>query len=291
MKKTFDVEASRWLLNQETIDYNIQPPGYSSVEMTKYMIEELMYYKIIDNEEIIGGVIVTITGKSFGRIDRIFIDPDYQGMKIGTRVMEFIEQEFSTVRTWDLETSSRQINNHYFYERIGYKNTFKTEDEYSYIKEKGNSSEEEEIVEGLDISNHQYKKCNMENTECYQVNLTNSSFSNSTLMSSHFSNCNLSQSKFQNINFRHSLFADLNLSHSKMRLVTLGGVKFLDTNLGDAKEPLSFERCDLQGTKINNSNLVNVQIMDSDLKGMTINHIPVEKLLELYEREMNKEPK
>ena len=88
MKKTFDQEASRWLLNQDTLDYNIQPPGYGSVEMTKYMIEELAYYKIIYNEEIVGGVIVTITGKSFGRIDRIFVDPDNQGKKIGTRVME-----------------------------------------------------------------------------------------------------------------------------------------------------------------------------------------------------------
>ncbi|BFH62079.1 hypothetical protein PAJ34TS1_26710 [Paenibacillus azoreducens] len=32
MKKTFDEEARRWILNQEILDYNIQPPGYSSVE-------------------------------------------------------------------------------------------------------------------------------------------------------------------------------------------------------------------------------------------------------------------
>ncbi len=61
MKKTFDEEARRWLLNQEILDYNIQPPGYSSVEMTKYMIEELVYYKIIYNKDIVGGIIVTTT--------------------------------------------------------------------------------------------------------------------------------------------------------------------------------------------------------------------------------------
>lgn len=85
MKTAFDEEARRWLPNQEMIDYNIQPPGYSSVEMTKYMIEELIYFKIIYNSNIVGGIIVSITGKSFGRLDRIFLAPDYQGKKLAQR--------------------------------------------------------------------------------------------------------------------------------------------------------------------------------------------------------------
>ncbi|MBD3843044.1 MAG: GNAT family N-acetyltransferase [Campylobacterales bacterium] len=288
MKKTFDEEARRWLLNQEITDYNIQPPGYSSVEMTKYMIEELVYYKIIYNKDIVGGIIVTITGKSFGRIDRIFVDPDYQGKKIGSRVIELIEEEFPTVRTWDLETSSRQVNNHRFYEKMGYRTNFQTEDEFCYIKRKESPLGIENVVLNEDISNTQYENSNMEKTECYQVNLEGSSFSNSNLMNTHFSNCSLSHSKFQNINFKHSFYADLNLSYSKMRLVTLGGVRFIDTNLGDDKEPLSFERCDLQGTKISNSNLRNLQIKDSDISGMTMDNIPVEKLLEVYYQELKK---
>lgn len=288
MKRTFDEEARRWLPNQEIIDYNIQPPGYSSIEMTKYMIEELVYYKIKYNNDIVGGIIVTITGKAFGRIDRIFVDPKYQGKKIGSRVIQLIEKELPTVRTWDLETSSRQVNNHHFYEKMGYETTFETKDEYCYIKRKESSLGEENIVENEDISNVQYENCNMGKMECYQVNLERSSFSNSNIMNTHFNNCNLSHSKFQNINFRHSLYADLNLSHSKMRLVTLGGVRFIDTNLGDDKEPISFERCDLQGTKISNSNLRNLKIQDSDLTGMTIDNIPVEKLLEVYFQEIEK---
>lgn len=38
----------------DVIDYNIQPPGYSSVEMMKYSIEELDSYKVIMDEKIIG---------------------------------------------------------------------------------------------------------------------------------------------------------------------------------------------------------------------------------------------
>ncbi len=288
MKKTFDEEARRWLTKQDGVDYNIQPPGYSSIEMTKYMIEELMYYKIIYNQDIVGGAVVTITGQSFGRIDRIYVDPDYQGKKIGTQVMGLIEAEFPDVRTWDLETSARQLNNHHFYEKLGYKTTFKTDDEYCYIKQKETTGTKAKVVENQDHSHTQYESCNLAHTEYYQINLADSSFSNSNLMNAHFNNCNLEQSKFHNINFKHSVYADLNLSYSKMRLVTLAGVKFVDTNLGDDKEPISFERCDLQGTRIRNCDLRNLEIKESDIAGMKIDGIPVEDLLEVYKQEMRK---
>lgn len=288
MKKTFDEETRRWSVNLEMRDYNIQPPGYSSIEMTRYMMEELVYYKIVYNKVIVGGIIVTITGKSFGRIDRIFVDPAYQGRKIGSRVMELIEEEFPRVRTWDLETSSRQVNNHHFYEKMGYETTFKTEDEYCYIKRKGSAAGEEKLIVNKVLSKTQYESCQMEKNEYYQVNMEGSSYTNSNLMNMHISNCNLSHSRFQNINLKHSFYADLNLSYSKLRFVTLAGVQFIDTNLGEDEKPLFFERCDLQGTKISSSNLRNLQITDSDITGMTINNISVEKLLEVYEREGNK---
>lgn len=62
----------------------------------------------------------------------------------------------------------------------------------------------------------------------------------------------------------------------------------MDTNLGDDEEPISFERCDLQGTTITNSSLKNMRIADCDIAGMTIDDIPVEKLLEVYYQEMKK---
>ncbi|SFC59065.1 Acetyltransferase (GNAT) family protein [Bacillus sp. 491mf] len=284
-KKTFNEEAKKWLPDKGRItDYNIQPPGYASIEMTKYMIKELNCFKIIYNETIVGGIIVTISGQSFGRIDRIFVDPSYQEKGIGSKVITLIEKEFSNVRTWDLETSSRQIKNHYFYEKVGYKATFKTEDEYCYIKRIDASVKVEHLIENKDISDTQYENCNMAKTECYQVTLKGSSFSNSNMMSSHINNCNLSHSKFHNINFRNTLFADLNFSNSEMALVTLDGVRFADTNLEDEDNPITFNRCNLKGSKITHSNLRNVEIQHSDITGMKINNIPVADLLELYNR-------
>lgn len=285
MTRTFDEEVKRWLCVQgDVIDYNIQPPGYSSVEMMKYSIEELDSFKVIVDEKIIGGIIVTISGKSYGRIDRIFVDPDYQGKGIGSHVIKSIEVEYPSIRIWDLETSSRQLNNHHFYKKMGYEITFKSEDEYCYVKRITVESAKENLIKNNDMKNSQYENCNLANTEYYQVNLKNSSFVSSNVMNMNMSNCNVSQSKFRNINFKSSLYADLNLSGSKFSFVTLGGVHFKDTSLGEGKHPISFNRCDLEGSTISNSNLKNMEIENCDITGMKINGIPIEKLLELYNK-------
>ncbi|MED2792614.1 GNAT family N-acetyltransferase [Bacillus wiedmannii] len=285
MTRTFDEEVKRWLCVQgDVIDYNIQPPGYSSVEMMKYSIEELDSFKVIVDEKIIGGIIVTISGKSYGRIDRIFVDPDYQGKGIGSHVIKSIEVEYPSIRIWDLETSSRQLNNHHFYKKMGYEITFKSEDEYCYVKRITVESAKENLIKNNDKKNSQYENCNLANTEYYQVNLKNSSFVGSNMMNMKMSNCNVSQSKFRNINFKSSLYADLNLSGSKFSFVTLGGVHFKDTSLGEGKHPISFNRCDLEGSTISNSNLKNMEIENCDITGMKINGIPIEKLLELYNK-------
>ena len=41
-KRAFDKEVKKWLPNQNhVVDCNILPPGYSSIEITKYMMREL----------------------------------------------------------------------------------------------------------------------------------------------------------------------------------------------------------------------------------------------------------
>lgn len=285
MTRTFDEEAKRWLCGQgDVMDYNIQPPGYSSVEMMKYSIEELDSFKVIMDEKIIGGIIVTISGKSYGRIDRIFVEPVYQGKGIGSHVIKLIEAEYPNIRIWDLETSSRQINNHHFYKKMGYEIIFKCDDEYCYVKRITVGSAEENLIKSKYMENSQYENCNLANTEYYQVKLKNSAFVGSNIMHMNMSNCNVSQSKFRNINFKRSLFADLNLSSSKFNLVTLGGVQFKNTSLGEDNHPISFNRCDLEGSTISDSNLKNIEIENCDISGMKINGIPIEDLLELYNK-------
>ncbi|WP_394579057.1 GNAT family N-acetyltransferase [Cytobacillus firmus] len=277
MKAAFDQEAQRWLTDEQFIeDFNIQPPGYDSLQMTKYMIQELVYYKVIYKNEIAGGIIVTISGKSYGRIDRIFIRPDLQGCGIGSAAITFIEDLYPYVKAWELETSARQINNHHFYEKMGYQLSFRTDEEYCYEKRTGAAEQ--------DIKDSQFENCDMGKTEFYKVNMEESSFSNSSLSKAHFNNCNLSHSKFQNINLQKTLFADLNLSQSRFMHVTLSGVLFADTNLRGGENPISFNGCNLEGSKITNCCLKNVEISESSMSGMKINGIPVEELLRVFEQ-------
>lgn len=119
--------------------------------MTIYSIEELDCFQVIMDEEIVGGIIVTISGKSYGRIDRIFVDPKHQGKGIGAQVINFIEEEFPSVRIWGLETSSRQINNHHFYKKMGFETIFETEDEYCCVKRIQTASSEENLVNNNDM--------------------------------------------------------------------------------------------------------------------------------------------
>ncbi|HDR4112208.1 TPA: GNAT family N-acetyltransferase, partial [Bacillus anthracis] len=67
-------------------------------------------------------------------------------------------------------------------------------------------------------------------------------------------------------------------------LVILGGVQFKDTSLGENKYPISFNRCDLEGSTISSSNLKNMEIENCDIAGMKVNSIPMEKLLALYNK-------
>lgn len=272
MKRTFDEEARRWLgaLDTPVVDYNIQPPGYDSIYTTRYMIEELTYYKILVEEHLVGGVILTLTGNRFGRIDRIFIDPAYQGRGFGSEVIRLVEKAHPSVTTWDLETSQRQKGNFHFYEKMGFERTFETEDEVCYIKR---------ISVGL-AGENEFESCNLEGSTIYGSNLANSAFSNSTLSGAHFSNINLSGSKFQNINFRDTLIADLNLSGSMVKHVDMSGVGFSDTSIEGA--PVSFERCELMGSRFYNCEMGDVEITDCNISGMKIDGVSVEELLEVY---------
>ncbi|MFE7062156.1 GNAT family N-acetyltransferase [Sutcliffiella sp. NPDC057660] len=275
MKRTFDKEAISWLgtVDSHIVDYNIQPPGYDSVQNTRYMIEELTYYKIIAEEQLVGGVILTLTGRRFGRIDRIFVDPSFQGKGFGSQVIRLMEEAFPNVSTWDLETSPRQKGNLHFYEKMGYERTFETEEEVCYIKRMNNTETPYE---------NEFETRNLEGATFYETNLANSAFSNSTLAGAHFSNINLSASRFQNINFRDSLIADLNLSGTRVKHVEMSGVEFSDTTIESA--PVTFERCELMGARFNNCRLENVEINNSDLSGMKIDGISVVELLEIYRR-------
>ncbi|QJD85559.1 GNAT family N-acetyltransferase [Cohnella herbarum] len=291
MKRTFNREINIWHQAEGPPDNNLCPPGYDSVEMHKYAIRESHYYVIVYERRTIGGICINSTGKRHARIDKLFIDPSYQGQGFGSKVVSLIEKAFATVEEWRLETSSKQVHNHRFYEKAGFVRTYESEREYGYEKIIPRVKDaigikhiegEASRMENRNFSDTEFENCFMKGVDFYKINLEDGRYTNSNLQNSQFTDCNLSGSKFTNLNLTHVLLADLRLSGSEIGLVSLDGVYFHDTNLGADKKPILFERCDLSGSELRGCNLTNVNIRQCDLSGMKINDIPADELLSAY---------
>ncbi len=103
------------------------PPGYDSpVEMQQKIIENECY-KILQNEHIVGGIVVVEKGNGHYHLDLIFIHPDYHNHGIGTLSMQFIENTYMATR-WTLDTPTWAVRNRHFYEKLGYINVGEFED-------------------------------------------------------------------------------------------------------------------------------------------------------------------
>jgi GNAT superfamily N-acetyltransferase len=76
-------------------------------------------HKIICNSKIIGGITVFDQGQGHFHLDKIYIDPSFHNLGIGTRAMYFIEDRYPSTK-WTLDTPLYALRNHHFYEKLGY---------------------------------------------------------------------------------------------------------------------------------------------------------------------------
>ncbi len=95
------------------------PPGYDSVENMLQKIREDECYKIMDEGQTIGGIILFEKEQGHFHLDVLCIEPAYHNRGIGTRAMQFIEQTYPATR-WTLHTPTYAIRNQHFYEKLGY---------------------------------------------------------------------------------------------------------------------------------------------------------------------------
>ena len=95
------------------------PPGYDSVEEMLQDIDKYHCHKIIYEGHVVGGIVVFDRGQGHFHLDRIYIDPDYHNLGIGTRTMRFIEETYPATK-WSLDTPIWAVRNHHFYEKMGY---------------------------------------------------------------------------------------------------------------------------------------------------------------------------
>ena len=95
------------------------PAGYDQVDSVLKQIGEDEYCKIVADGRIIGGIVVTELGQGHYHLDRLYLDPAYHNLGIGTQAMQFIEQSYPAT-LWTLNTPTFAVRNQHFYEKFGY---------------------------------------------------------------------------------------------------------------------------------------------------------------------------
>ena len=98
------------------------PPGYDSVDWNASMITSRIvdYYKILHSDIIVGGFIAGQRQPGYRVCERIFVDPDYQRMGIGTQAFHYIWRIYPDAIVWTLGTPEWNTRTNRFYESVGF---------------------------------------------------------------------------------------------------------------------------------------------------------------------------
>ncbi|MBN1200948.1 MAG: GNAT family N-acetyltransferase [Anaerolineae bacterium] len=113
--RTFDDDSRRFLGRPSG-----GPPGYDSVAWQIKTMQQAAYYKILVDEQVVGGFIVFNMGRGSFILGRIYVDPDFQDQGIGTQAMQHMESLYPQAKQWALGTPGWATRNHHFYEKLGY---------------------------------------------------------------------------------------------------------------------------------------------------------------------------
>ena len=109
------------------------PPGYDSVEwnIDKIRNRYLHYYKILLEDQIVGGFIVGNRGPGYQVCERIWLDPNHMRKGLGTSTFDLILGLYPDADLWALGTPEWNTRTNPFYQSIGFAQIGKTH-EYSW---------------------------------------------------------------------------------------------------------------------------------------------------------------
>ncbi|MFW9908584.1 MAG: GNAT family N-acetyltransferase [Candidatus Thorarchaeota archaeon] len=98
------------------------PPGYDSIEWNQSRIKNhyLQYYKILCDENVIGGFIAGNRGPGYQVCERIWVDPAYMRRGIGMRVFELMWEAYPSADLWALGTPEWNTRTNPFYMKVGF---------------------------------------------------------------------------------------------------------------------------------------------------------------------------
>ena len=86
----------------------------------KKHIKNIIVIKILDSSKIIGDIQIIENPDKNYYLRVISITPEYQGLGIGQKSIEYIESELCDAKEWNLITPFKSFRNHHFYEKMGY---------------------------------------------------------------------------------------------------------------------------------------------------------------------------
>ena len=96
------------------------PEEMVSLDWHSNMMEKSIYYVIVSEGDIIGGINI-FKGDAEYYLCSFFIDLPLQNCGMGSQVILQLEAMHNDGKRWTLETPSSSVQNHYFYEKHGYK--------------------------------------------------------------------------------------------------------------------------------------------------------------------------
>ncbi|MBZ9689691.1 GNAT family N-acetyltransferase [Clostridium estertheticum] len=112
------------------------PPGYESEEETQYLIKNHLFYKIMLDNKIIGFFWLHGDDSKFYELEDLCIHPEYHNKGFGFKSMKLMEELHPHIKKWVLGTPYYSVRNQHLYEKIGYKKTGQTEDDFLFLYEK-----------------------------------------------------------------------------------------------------------------------------------------------------------
>jgi GNAT superfamily N-acetyltransferase len=110
------------------------PPGYDKVKSEIDIITNLIAYKIVLDNKIIGGLFLIPIERNKMRFEDFVIDPMYQNKGYGYKVMQLIEEMHTDIVEWQLSTPVFSVGNQHLYTKFGYKEVSRNDDEIEYVK-------------------------------------------------------------------------------------------------------------------------------------------------------------
>jgi GNAT superfamily N-acetyltransferase len=96
------------------------PPGYDEPEFQVRVMDYFDCYRILLDDDNVGGIYVA--SKTIGHkvLERVFIDPAFHRQGIGTRAMDLAMEAYPEARLWTLGTPEWNIRTTAFYEKVGF---------------------------------------------------------------------------------------------------------------------------------------------------------------------------